>query len=55
LTKLATVFVLLVAGAVALAVAAPALTKLASALTVPIVAGLIACVLRVVWIATRRW
>jgi hypothetical protein len=48
--------VALVLGAVAFGVIAPSLAKLASALTGPIVAGgVVACLVRIVWVATRRW
>jgi hypothetical protein len=55
-TKLVTGLVVLTVGVVALAAATPALSKLVSSLTTPIVAaGVVVCLVRIVWSATRRW
>lgn len=56
MTKLVSVLVLVVFGLVVLAVASPALARLASALVpLVLVVGVVVAVLRLVWSATRRW
>jgi hypothetical protein len=56
MNKLIGSLLLLVLGAVALGVIAPALARLVSASTAPIVAGgIVACIIRVVWVTSRRW
>jgi hypothetical protein len=56
MTKLMQSLVVGIAGLVAVAVAGPALTKLASALVpLVLVVGIVTAVLRLAWCYTRRW
>jgi hypothetical protein len=56
MTKVVSALLLLIVGAAVIGAAAPTITKLAAALTVPLaIAGVLAVVLRVVWVVTRRW
>jgi hypothetical protein len=54
--KFISLVALIVGGVAALAVAGPALIKVLSAAVWLVLAiGLVACVIRLVWAATRRW
>lgn len=56
MTKLVTTVIVLIVGAAVLSAVAPTIAKLVSSLTVPIIAaGLIACLVRIVWSVTGRW
>ena len=56
MNNLISALVVLVAGLAALAVAGPALARLAGALVpLVLVVGIVAAVLRLVWAHTRRW
>jgi hypothetical protein len=55
-TKLVSTLVLIVAGLVALAAVGPVLVKFISALVpLVLVVGVVVAVLRLIWMATRRW